>query len=905
MQVLIDLFSLKDLIPHGYCLAWSPLLLWLTIISDTLITLSYYLMPLIMFYFIFQRKNLLYSKLIQLIALFIIACGTTHLLSLITIWIPVYGVETLTKVITAIISVITTASMFYSVPKLLALPTTEQLEQEILKSTVAEKTALESRDRLQQIIDSIPVHIYVKDSSLNYQYINKAVQTYFDLDKDTIIGRSAEQLFEDESMRTKLRESDQLVLETGLPIEYEIFEPKKKLTFLTHKQPLLNAAGFINGLCVTALDITNIKLINQQLQEKEILWKFTTEGMGDGFWDWNMETNTVYYSPVLESMLGYSENELIPNLHTFNELLLHPDDKAKVYETLDNYLKSTTPIYHNEFRMRCKDGSYQWHLSRGLVIAYNDFGKPLRMVGTHSDITTRKKMEERLLLMNTALSTINQCVIITDHQQNIIWVNDAFTLLSGYSPTEAIGKNCRFLQGPLTEKEVIKQIRTKLTNAEPYHGEIINHHKNGNSFINQLTILPIFNDQNSLTHFVSTCQDITNIKQAHSVLRQGQLLAEQANTIKSQFLAMMSHEIRTPLSAIIGMQELLTNTPLDEKQLNYVLTMQEAGANLLQLTNDILDLTKVESGMLELEMLDFDVAALIEVCIKLMSVKAAEKDLALHSVIEADANTWINGDPLRFRQVLLNLLSNAIKFTESGSITVKLSTQPATDNDQALLVEVIDTGIGIAADIQQKLFKVFTQGDVSDTRKYGGSGLGLTISKRLVELWGGNIGLDSTPAVGSRFWFSVGTPITKPATTVLAQDNNDLPSHSKLNVNVLIVDDNVFVQTVLAETLRNAGHQVDLADSGQEAIKAVSEKSYDIIFMDISMPEMTGIEATKAIRLLGGAATSVPIIGITANTLALEGEDYLAAGMNDYLTKPIPLEALLRVINTACSQTAV
>jgi CheY-like chemotaxis protein len=333
--------------------------------------------------------------------------------------------------------------------------------------------------------------------------------------------------------------------------------------------------------------------------------------------------------------------------------------------------------------------------------------------------------------------------------------------------------------------------------------------------------------------------------------------------------------------------------------------MQEAGANLLQLTNDILDLTKVESGMLELEMLDFDVAALIEVCIKLMSVKAAEKDLALHSVIEAYANTWINGDPLRFRQVLLNLLSNAIKFTESGSITVKLSTQPATDNDQALLVEVIDTGIGIAADIQQKLFKVFTQGDVSDTRKYGGSGLGLTISKRLVELWGGNIGLDSTPAVGSRFWFSVGTPITKPATTVLAQDNNDLPSHSKLNVNVLIVDDNVFVQTVLAETLRNAGHQVDLADSGQEAIKAVSEKSYDIIFMDISMPEMTGIEATKAIRLLGGAATSVPIIGITANTLALEGEDYLAAGMNDYLTKPIPLEALLRVINTACSQTAV
>jgi PAS domain-containing protein len=231
MQVLIDLFSLKDLIPHGYCLAWSPLLLWLTIISDTLITLSYYLMPLIMFYFIFQRKNLLYSKLIQLIALFIIACGTTHLLSLITIWIPVYGVETLTKVLTAIISVITTASMFYSVPKLLALPTTEQLEQEILKSTVAEKTALESRDRLQQIIDSIPVHIYVKDSSLNYQYINKAVQTYFDLDKDTIIGRSAEQLFEDESMRTKLRESDQLVLETGLPIEYEIFEPKKSLHF--------------------------------------------------------------------------------------------------------------------------------------------------------------------------------------------------------------------------------------------------------------------------------------------------------------------------------------------------------------------------------------------------------------------------------------------------------------------------------------------------------------------------------------------------------------------------------------------------------------------------------------------------------------------------------------------------
>ena len=268
--------------------------------------------------------------------------------------------------------------------------------------------------------------------------------------------------------------------------------------------------------------------------------------------------------------------------------------------------------------------------------------------------------------------------------------------------------------------------------------------------------------------------------------------------------------------------------------------------------------------------------------------------------LEMPLNTWIKGDPYRFRQLILNLVSNAIKFTERGSVTVKLSKASQTNDACALLVEVIDTGIGIPENLQAGLFEVFVQVDPSDTRKYGGSGLGLAISKRLVRLWGGQIGIDSTPSVGSRFWFTVGAVAEAPEQTLMPTRNQD---NNKVNciARVLLVEDSLINQAVLAAMLRSAGHQVDLADCGTQGIEAASEKVYDIILMDVSMPDMSGMEATAIIRQLGGAAAKVPIIAITAHALAGYEAMCLAAGMNGYTTKPISQKDLLALVDTWCA----
>ncbi|MCX7084536.1 MAG: ATP-binding protein [Methylococcales bacterium] len=421
--------------------------------------------------------------------------------------------------------------------------------------------------------------------------------------------------------------------------------------------------------------------------------------------------------------------------------------------------------------------------------------------------------------------------------------------------------------------------------------------------------IPHYNAQGEFLGYLGSCIDINDRKYAEQLMIEGRREAEHANQIKSQFLAMMSHEIRTPLNAILGILELLTQTSLDNRQLEYLNVATLASNNLLVIVNDILDLTKVESGMLELEHINFDVIELTHLCVRLMMGSAKVKGLKLGVFIEPEVSSLICGDPLRFKQVLLNLLNNAIKFTLKGSVTVVLSktTKSATDDECVLLVEVIDTGIGISPELQSGLFEVFVQADPSDTRKYGGSGLGLAISKRLVTLWGGTIGLDSSLNEGSRFWFSVGSEATSFKITI-THDSKDASKETvpagdlkaSFVANILLVDDSVINQAVLSSMLTTVGHQVDLVGCGADAIKAISDKEYDLILMDVSMPDMSGLEATTIIRQLA-VGSDIPIIAVTAHALAGYQDKCLAAGMNGYLTKPISQKDLLSVVNTWCA----
>jgi signal transduction histidine kinase/ActR/RegA family two-component response regulator len=382
--------------------------------------------------------------------------------------------------------------------------------------------------------------------------------------------------------------------------------------------------------------------------------------------------------------------------------------------------------------------------------------------------------------------------------------------------------------------------------------------------------------------------------------------AEAANTAKSRFLANMSHEIRTPMNGLLGMNQILRDTPLTEEQLGCVQTIETTGAALLTIINDILDISKLDAGKIVLEAIDFDLVEAVESVTTLLAVEALQKGVALKSSIEPGARGSFRGDPTRIRQVLLNLVGNAIKFTDAGRVELAVSRLRGNRENLGDMIgfAVTDTGIGMEPDVRDRIFENFTQADSSITRRYGGTGLGLAISRQLVEAMGGRIDVTSEPGIGSRFWFEI--PLTRssprPAATIGARKIDDrkivdmagagAPAQPVRPLRILLAEDNAVNQKLMLTVLAKAGHAVEVVEDGKQAINAVSRGNFDVVLMDSQMPVMDGLEATRQIRALSPPKNRIPIIALTADAMNGARETYIEAGMNDYLAKPIDLAAL-------------
>lgn len=645
----------------------------------------------------------------------------------------------------------------------------------------------------------------------------------------------------------------------------------------------------------------------EQLQLEQERLNLALEGSSAGLWDWDLRSNRLLLSAEWKAQIGYRPDE-IPDVFGEWESRVHPDDRERSQVRIRDYLQGKLPEYENIHRLRHKDGHYVWIMARGRALVDED-GAPYRMVGTHVDVSDQQSIADKF---QAIFKYSGDGYLLLDRRLRIVDSNPVskswFDVDTEYSDfAELLARSPEKQPDGSPSLDQGRKLVARAFDEGFVRFQWTFRNRSAQVLPTEVTLVRLSLDDRLL--LFASIHDLTEQKRVEAALRRSEVeqreareQAEMANRAKSAFLATTSHEIRTPMNGVLGMLQLLEDTDTTPLQQSYIADAKMSADALLHIIDDILDLSKVEAGRLELDCRAFDPGKTITDVVSLFKARASENKNRLILNVADGLPALLMGDAGRIRQILTNLLANAIKFTKEGTITVTASSRPLEADRVTLAFSVSDTGIGIDSAAQKRLFTPFMQADSTTTRLYGGTGLGLAICRKLTELMQGKIWLESAVYLGSKFHVEIPLQMAdKPKTQaesldVLPQAD---PGPLLASGRVLLVEDNPTNQVVARAMLRKLGLEIVIVNNGREALDLLqTDRAFKLVFMDVQMPIMDGFEATRQLRALEAeqALDPLPVIALTANAMAQDRAACIDAGMNDFLPKPITKQGLQMLV---------
>ncbi|MBV7273815.1 PAS domain S-box protein [Clostridium sp. PL3] len=760
----------------------------------------------------------------------------------------------------------------------------------------------EEQSNYMRVFNSAPVGVIVVDEKVIIKTVNKAAIDFLGSSEELSIGKKFGNAFLcEQSFKSKkgcgyspqcATCSINIAIELALKFDlsttniecsntFILNNQKNKLWFKASITPMSD--GSRKNVVIVLMDITDRMNKELEVAKSRDFYLKIFENFPSIVWKNDTHGNTTYINRNWSEFTGEFQEASL-DLGWLN--FLHPEDREKCYERHKKSINKRQP-YDIEYRMMHKSGEYKWIQSINRPF-YDIDGKFDGYIGMGVDITDRKIAEEGLKRYEILSESVTDIIHFIDIKGNVIGANEAALRSYGYTHEEFLKLNIRNLraEGHITD-ELLKKCY-----KEGMFYETIHYRKDNSTFPVEISSKgAVIGGQEVI---VSIIRDITERKATENSLKAAKEDAEVANKTKSEFLANMSHEIRTPINGIVGMVDLTLLTQLNSEQKENLTVIKSCAKSLLKVINDILDFSKMEAGKLVIENINFDIKSLIEETIKFHLARASEKGIELNYIFSKDIPKFVFGDPGRLQQILNNLISNAIKFTEVGEVLIKIDKVKIENNEVELQFVVEDSGIGIAEENIERLFKSFSQIDSSITREFGGTGLGLAISKQLSEIMGGRLWVESKKEIGSKFYLTLKFGIGNTVETQ-SVDKIQLKKVDK-TYKLLLAEDDKINQIVITRILKELGYFVDAANNGLEAVEMCEKNSYDAILMDIQMPLMDGIEASRKIREKNKIT---PIIAITAYALKGDRERFLAQGMNEYVSKPIETKQLVNTVEKA------